>query len=160
MGSMQSPSKTIDNLEFHPFPKDRAVTGKVARCGETTVALSDKGTLFTNRTPAKKVYCAGNWDWSSEMLDCLNRLGLVTKEDKERHAKWLAKLTRIDAIKGALREAKDAKDDAAASLGAFTVRLNRAKLIALWDELGHYDQQRLAGYGHRPDGATDKPKPA
>lgn len=155
MGSMASPVKKIDHMDFKKIPANRAIRGRIVQSGGTIVVQGEKGALYTNVTPLNRhAHCTGRWQWSDEIHACLDALGLLTPEERESHQEWLDYLKQQSEIVDQIGEAKRAK-----SIGAVLVKVDHNKLMALWESLDYAHQKKAERYGYMPEGAQIKPVP-
>jgi hypothetical protein len=155
MGCMQSPVHNIERRNFKKLPEGKPLRGRFVQFGKTILVEGEKGTLYTNASPLNRsAHCAGYWDWSEELHECMEALGLLTTGEILSHHRWLNRLKeQRDAIEQ-LGEAKRAKSN-----GAVSVKVDRKKVLALWDSLDYAHQKKAQGYGYMPDGTQLKPVP-
>lgn len=156
MGHMQSPSKTIEYLDFKPIPNRKPVKGQIVTVGSTTVIKGERGALYTNKRPLNnQAYCAGNWDWSDEITECLDLLGILTPEDKAKHSAWIHKCEARD-------KAVSAMGDAIRALKVPALNTPKAQkaVMAMWDAMDWIGQANAKRYGYMPEGAILKECPS
>lgn len=158
MGSMSSPAKSVENLHFKKMPK-RPTPGTFVQVDGVQVLKGEKGALYTNVEGLNKSYfMAGAWRWSDAMTECLDLLGLLTSEDKERHQKWIAELQRQESVVSALGDAKRMGEKTVVM--GISIKVDNKKLVEMWDSLPPHKQREAYGYGYMPKGAAMKPAPA
>jgi hypothetical protein len=156
MGSMQSPLASIDNRVFRPIPNGKTIEGRIATVNGTTVILGKREALYTNRRPLNQsAHCAGRWEWSEEVTECLDLLGLLTAEEKTAHMEWLKKRKdrseAVSALGTAMRVVEEVPE--------FSTAKNRAAILAMWDALDYWGQWDAKKYRYVPAGAVHKEEP-
>lgn len=160
MGSMQSPVDSIESHQFLPMPK-KPVHGRVVKVGNVILMRGDHGALYTNiQQLGRKIYCAGRWEFSDDMTEALDKLGMLTPEHKALHKRWLHKLADESAVTSAISHIRWTLDEKPNRLSAATIRRLKAEAVRLWDSLDAYAQSRHLFHGGKiPDGASQKPDP-
>lgn len=84
MASFASPSKAIQNVHIQPFPL-RPLHAKIVREGDTVVAVTAHGAVYSNRFNKKVHYGFGNWNGAEDMLYALVKLGRVPQSEVDDH---------------------------------------------------------------------------
>lgn len=152
MGSMSSPAKGVECITFNPFPSKPVAGLRVVRVEDIIVGVGENGAVYTTAAVKRKIHCCGHWRWSEALTEALDKLGLLTAEDKKAHADYLA--------------AERARSEAISQLGDATRAAENPKsgvklrhLQAMWNALDWRGQWEAERYKYRPAGVTKKPSP-
>lgn len=150
---MSSPVRKIDNIDFKPIPDWLKIEGKIFKSHNTIVILGKKGGLYTNCVPLnRKVHCSGVNTWAIDIFEALKSFGLLTQEEIDIHADYLARKLEQEKISGLMYSIHCASDG---SNPAITV--DHSVWCELWNRLDYYNQKSNIKY--RPPGAKLKRKP-
>jgi hypothetical protein len=153
MGSMTSPVRKIDNMDFKPIPEWLKTEGKIFKSNSTIVIMGKKGCLYTNCVPLnRKVHCSGVNTWAVEIFEALKSFGLLTKEEIDIHADYLSRKLEQDKISGMMYSIYCASDGSNPAIS-----VNYGTWRELWNRLDYYNQKNQFKY--RPPGAKLKRKP-
>ena len=153
MGSMFSPVRKIDNMDFKPIPDWLKIEGKIFKSHGTIVILGIKGGLYTNCVPLnRKVYCSGVNTWGIEIFEALKSFNLLTKEEVDIHNDYINRKLEQNKISELMYSIHCASDG---SNPAITVNYDIWR--ELWNRLDYFNQKRQIKY--MPPGSKLKRKP-
>ena len=153
MGSMFSPVRKIDNMDFKPIPDWLKIEGKIFKSHGTIVILGIKGGLYTNCVPLnRKVHCSGVNTWAVEIFEALKSFGLLTKEEIDVHADYLNRKLEQDKISSMMYNIYNVADGTNPALS-----INYDVWLKLWNKLDYYHQKSNKKY--KPASGKMKRKP-
>jgi hypothetical protein len=152
MGSMSSPSKIIEQINFRPFPTRPESGLKVVRFDDHLFAVGAKGSVYTTLGIRKNIHICGRWSWSATIIEALDLLGLLTDADKKAHQDYLA--------------AEKEGEEKVQQLGTLVMAcgvpgsgVSMKRVLSRWNALDWYCQCRAEKRGYRPKGSQMKPRP-
>lgn len=126
MGSLISTVEKIDGLRFLPWPS-RPKSLTVVRCDGVLIGKDDAGNLYSDQLGRNFCWCPSNADWQVPIIGCLLKLGVVTKEEQERHLAIVKQNDRRRSAANALSYISGEMD----RLGAPLTKTQRARLEAI-----------------------------
>lgn len=95
MASLSSPSKSIQTVHIQPFPL-RPLHAKIVREGDTVVAVTAAGAVYSNRFNKRVHYGFGNWNGVENLLYALVKLGRVPQSEVDDHVAKANERTKAD----------------------------------------------------------------
>jgi hypothetical protein len=153
MGSIASPVKTIDHINFQPLPKHRKVSGVIYTDGSSFIMLGEHGALYTNLLVQRKVHCCGRWAWSDFTNEALFALKKISKEEYDQHQTYLDHIKDHEGAEKILRVYKDLVES-----GLRHTPSQKKQALKAWDSLPEWRQKQMDRYHYRPAGAVIKPE--
>lgn len=77
--------KKIDQINFRQLDHSVRKAQKVVRVDRYTIILMEDGSVATSPPLGNYAYARGRWSWQPSVLRGLVRLGVLDKEDVEKH---------------------------------------------------------------------------
>jgi hypothetical protein len=151
----------MNNLRFEKIPKRALKNCSFAQVDSVILIRSAKGTLYTNCGLGRNAhYGSGLWGFTYAITECLDQLGMLSKEDKVEIDKYYDHLEKIEAANNLLRRAANLrKPDSDDKVDGISYRIDQKKVEKAWYFLDWYDQRNAQKHGYQPIGTTMKPEP-